>query len=738
MRHIFAFLFILLSSTSIVGQGDHSIARAWNDVTLESIRNDFARPTVHARNLFHTSIAMYDIWSVVYDDGDPYLLGDTVGTYISRFAGLDVSMLTDFEKEEYVNEAISHAMFQILTSRFRDAPGAFEIFEEILILMDSLNYNQSATSGVYPEDQSALAFGRYVASEILAYGDQDGSNEFGAYENLYYEPQNNSMLVGGRGNKDLLNPNRWQPLAFDIFIDQSGNEIIGNAPDFLSPEWGNVTPFALEEEDSQVNMDARGNAYIVYKDPGSPPQLSETAQDSDSELYKWGFVMVAIWSSMLDPEEEVLWDISPNGIGNVTSFPAFFEDYDSFYDYYKGGDAGLGHSVNPITNEPYERQMVPLGDYARVLAEFWADGPDSETPPGHWYTILHSVMDHPEFERKWEGQGGDMSALEYDVRAFFTLGGAMHDAAVATWSIKGWYDYIRPISVIRYMASKGQSTDTLADNYDVHGLPLIENFIEVITEDDDELLRGPRDVFLGDIKVRAWRGPSEIEDPTIDVAGVGWIRAEEWWPYQRPTFVSPPFAGYTSGHSCFSRAAAEVLTKITGSEYFPGGIGIFKAPKDNFLVFEKGPSVDIELQWATYYDAADQSALSRIWGGIHPPQDDIPGRIIGREIGVDAFNKASEYFSLDNTSTYTETLVTGLFDVYPNPLFKGQRINIDFGNTEEAEVHAEIYTQSGSLMRREQIKKGQQLEADFLSPGVYYLHLIGVRERQITKVVILE
>ena len=40
----------------------HSIARKWIDILLESIRNDFARPPVHARNLFHISAMMYDIF----------------------------------------------------------------------------------------------------------------------------------------------------------------------------------------------------------------------------------------------------------------------------------------------------------------------------------------------------------------------------------------------------------------------------------------------------------------------------------------------------------------------------------------------------------------------------------------------------------------------------------------------------------------------------------------------------
>ena len=147
------------------------------------------------------------------------------------------------------------------------------------------------------------------------------------------------------------------------------------------------------------------------------------------------------------------------------------------------------------------------------------------------------------------------------------------------------------------------------------------------------------------------------------MAGVGWILAENWWPYQRPSFVTPPFAGYVSGHSTFSRAAAEVMTLITGDEFFPGGIGEFVAKKDEFLVFEKGPSVDVVLQWATYRDASDQTSLSRIWGGIHPPADDIPGRLIGEKIGINAYEFAVPYFSSDEISESDDDFV-----VYPNPV----------------------------------------------------------------------
>ena len=127
--------------------------------------------------------------------------------------------------------------------------------------------------------------------------------------------------------------------------------------------------------------------------------------------------------------------------------------------------------------------------------------------------------------------------------------------------------------------------------------------------------------------------------------------------------MTPPFAGFVSGHSTYSRAAAEVMTLITGNEFFPGGMGEFIAKKDEFLVFEKGPSVDVILQWATYRDASDQTSLSRIFGGIHPPADDIPGRLIGEQVGINAYEFAIQYFNSDINNTELNDFV-----VYPNPV----------------------------------------------------------------------
>ena len=236
-----------------------------------------------------------------------------------------------------------------------------------------------------------------------------------------------------------------------------------------------------------------------------------------------------------------------------------------------------------------------------------------------------------------------MGRLEWDVKLYFALNGAVHDAAVVAWGVKARYDSVRPISIIRYMGGKGQSSDPDGPAYDPQGLPLVPGLVEVVTpgssapgERHEHLAR-----HVGEIAVRAWRG--NPRDPASERSGVGWIRAVEWVPYQLPTFVTPAFAGYVSGHSTFSRAAAEVLTAFTGSRYFPGGIAESTVATGE-LRHEAGPSHDITLQWATYFDAADEAGISRLYGGIHVSPDDLQGRRLGATCGKAAWALARRYF----------------------------------------------------------------------------------------------
>ncbi len=707
----------------------HSVARKWNEVLLTGIRNDLARPTVHARNLFHISTAMYDAWAAYDAEAQPFFLGRSIKGFYFPFEEISAPGPVKAAQEE----AMSYAAYRLIYHRFQASPDAALTLAVCDSLFRALGYDPAFVSTEY-DSGSPAALGNYLADQIIAFGLQDGSNEAANYANRYYEPVNLPMNPEVRGNPFIGDPNHWQPLAFDLFIDQSGNVFTGAMPEFLGPEWGNVIPFSLQESDLTIH-ERDGNPYWVYHDPGPPPSL-ETDGSKLSAEYIWGFALVALWSSHLDPADSVKWDISPASIGNtdIADYPRTIEGLRDYYLSIEGGDVGHGHTVNPHTGQPYEPNIVYRGDYTRVLAEFWADGPDSETPPGHWFTILNYVSDHPDLVRKFKGTGDILDPLEWDVKAYFALGGTMHDVAISAWGIKGWYDYVRPVSAIRFMADRGQSTDPTLANYSPMGLPLVDGLIESVGPGDP--LGGTFQENIGKIKLKAWRGPDYIGNPEKDEAGVDWILAENWWPYQRPSFVTPPFAGYVSGHSTYSRAAAVVLTLLTGDPFFPGGMGEFPAPKNEFLVFEEGPSEDMVLQWATYRDASDQTSLSRIWGGIHPPADDIPGRLIGEDIGNEAFAYAEKFF----TGQIPIDVPSGSLKVYPNPVSDGTAISVllpgEVGSGEWQLIDMQGRQMLQGTFPARKAGVFFQLPTQALTAGLYVVQLVESGQVQSKKVMV--
>ena len=579
-----------------------SVARQWNEAVLAAIRNDFPAPTVHSRNLFHSSAAMWDAWAAY----DPV----AAGVFVDEDR-TDADMTAD-EVRAAREEAMSYAAYRILVERYLPSPEAEKSVTRLDELMAELCYDAAVTT---IEGDSPAAFGNRIAETVIAETIDDGSNEADSYAAADYEPVNPPLVVDQSGTT-MSDPNRWQPLELEVMVAQNGLPLDDTVQTFVGPHWGAVTPFALPLPD--------GDQPLL--DPGPPPALGDPTTD---RAFKEEANVVLRYSAMLDPTSGVTIDVSPASRGNNP-----LGTYD-----------GDGREVNPVTGEPYAPNVVALGDYGRVVAEFWADGPASETPPGHWNTIANTVSDDLEAlgPLMIGGSGPVVERLEWDTKLYLALNGATHDSAIAAWGIKGFYDSSRPISMIRYMGARGQSSDPEQPSYDPDGLLLEPGLVEVVTEESS--MPGERHAALadhvGEIAVRTWSGTPT--DPENEVAGVDWILAVDWVPYQRPTFVTPSFAGYVSGHSTFSRAAAEVLTEITGSEYFPGGLGEWTIEPDS-LEFEAGPDDEVVLQWATYADASDEAGISRLYGGIHVPADDLRGRVIGDECGRDAWALAQRYY----------------------------------------------------------------------------------------------
>lgn len=617
---------------------EKSIARIWNEEMLNAIKNDFARPPVHARNLFHLSLAMYEVWAVFEPEAKNNLYIKNKLNKTCEFESYPIPK----DRAAAMHEAISFAAARIIEVRFRKSPKYQATKTSVELLMKKFNYDIDNYDNDF-RSGSPAALGNAVADCVIGFGLNDGANERNNYAIQEYKPFNPPMYKDSNVLYIIHDPNRWQPLKLPVAIDQNGNPI-PPLQKFQSPEWGRVVPFALTKPKKIIRDSVE---FWMYHDPGPLPKLDTVNVNNQlSEFYKWNMEMVIAYSAHLSPDDGVKWDISPTGIGNVGELPNTFKEYQKFYDAESGASLGKGYAKNPTTGQAYQSQIVNRGDFTRIIAQFWADGPNTETPPGHWFTMLNKNVTDKIQIRKFNGKGKELSLLEWDLKSYFVLGAALHDAAIAAWGIKGYYDGGRPISAIRYMGRLGQCSEPNSPSYHPGGLHLIPGLIEIITKEDSLYKIDP--LNLHRIKVRGWKGHKYIEDFVKTTAGVGWMLAEEWEPFQEVTFVTPPFAGYVSGHSTFSRAGADVLSLITGSDYFPNGLGTYEVKaRKKIIKFEQTPQQDITLEWATYRDASNQSSLSRIWGGIHPPFDDIPGRIIGSIVAKDAYIKAIKLFYED-------------------------------------------------------------------------------------------
>lgn len=222
-----------------------------------------------------------------------------------------------------------------------------------------------------------------------------------------------------------------------------------------------------------------------------------------------------------------------------------------------------------------------LTDRQKMIAEYWADGPSSELPPGHWNLFAQFVAAR-------DRHGARERGVDLDVQLFFALTNAIFDAGICAWDTKRFFDYVRPITALRYLYAGRQ--------------------------------------------VLAWGGPYQ---------GTRLIRGEEWFPYQLTTFPTPPFPEYSSGHSTFSAIGAQILKRFTGSDRF--GLSVTLPAGSSRIEPGAVPAEDLTLSWRTFSDAADQAGISRRYGGIHFEQGDLDARRVGPLVARKAWAKARSY-----------------------------------------------------------------------------------------------
>lgn len=178
----------------------------WDETAQQAVRNTNPGPTIASRayGILHT--ALFDAWAAY----DPVAIGTQLGDTLQRPTS-ENSVLNK-------SEAMSYAAYHTLVDLFPSQIGLLDN------LMQQLGYDPQKTS---PDPTTPSSIGIASAQALLNYRHQDGANQLNRYQDTTgYQPANTPDTVN-----DL---NHWQPL-----------QVNGQVQKFLTPHWGDVTPFGL-------------------------------------------------------------------------------------------------------------------------------------------------------------------------------------------------------------------------------------------------------------------------------------------------------------------------------------------------------------------------------------------------------------------------------------------------------------------------------------------------------------
>ena len=278
----------------IEAQPGWSVARRWGEAVLDAIRRALPAPTVHARNLFHLSAAMWDAWAAYDPDAAGYFLEE-------EHTADDIAAARD--------EAISYAAYRLLHHRYRTAVGGTDSLLEFERLMEDLCYPTDVTR---TKGASPAALGNRIAAAAIESGLADGSNEAGGYTSDY-APVNAPRSERGP--------------------DRMGTEPLAAAP----ARAGGLAERHPRRHRPAVPRTALGLRHGVRPsgprrrgvpmDPGPPPLLDPGPDDD----FKTAAVEVIDKSGQLDPGAGDTIDISPGALGANAL----------------GTNDGEGHAANP-------------------------------------------------------------------------------------------------------------------------------------------------------------------------------------------------------------------------------------------------------------------------------------------------------------------------------------------------------------------------------------------------------
>lgn len=303
----------------------------WNQALLNVIVATHAPPTVAARALATVHTSAFNAWSAY--------TADAQSTERESPRRRPEDEWTSANKDL----AISYACYRSIIDLFPSQETALAITaQEHHVQPDNFNVQPTTPDGV----------GNIAAAAVLFERHHDGSNQLGDLHPGFYSDYTSYVPVNTP--QYISDPDRWQPLEIP------NNSGIATQQVFVTPQWGNVTPFAA----ASLRLSREGP------------------------------------------------------IRNAIAHDAYVHQADDLI-----------------------RLSAYLDDEQKIIAEYWALGSGTVTPPGRWFEFAHFVSER------------DKHTVDDDAQMFFVLGNAMLDSSISCWKAKRKFDSERPITAIHFLYS---------------------------------------------------------------------------------------------------------------------------------------------------------------------------------------------------------------------------------------------------------------------------------------------
>lgn len=170
-----------------------------------------------------------------------------------------------------------------------------------------------------------------------------------------------------------------------------------------------------------------------------------------------------------------------------------------------------------------------------------------------------------------------------------------------------------------------------------------------------------------------------------------------------PLIATPPFPEYPSGHSSQSGAMAVTMTDVFGEDY-------------TFTDMTHGNNFGGPRTFSSFDEAAQEAAISRLYGGIHFEFGNMAGMALGNQIG----NNVVNLFRQLNVATEDMNPIADIH-IYPNPTYDMVSIRKDINSTGTAFALLDMFgkTISQGILQDEITS----LDIRGLTPGIYLLRM---------------